>query len=86
MNRKVILNEEGKDIFKAINDGKQACYLCPTTILSSQQYNSALERFADFPINIALLNRFTSQKDQTIILQKLILLLKIPIWRIFITI
>jgi len=58
-------------IFKAINDGKQACYLCPTTILSSQQYNSALERFADFPINIALLNRFTSQKDQTIILQKL---------------
>ena len=58
-------------IFKAINDGKQACYLCPTTILSSQQYNSALERFSDFPINIALLNRFTSQKDQTIILKKL---------------
>ena len=58
-------------IFKAINDGKQACYLCPTTILSSQQYYSALERFADFPINIALLNRFISQKDQTIILQKL---------------
>ena len=58
-------------IFKAINDGKQACYLCPTTILSSQQYNSALERFVDFPVNIALLNRFTSQKEQTIILQKL---------------
>ena len=58
-------------IFKAVNDGKQACYLCPTTILSSQQYNSALERFADFPVNMALLNRFTSQKDIKSILERL---------------
>ena len=58
-------------IFKAVNDGKQALYLCPTTILSSQQYKSAIERFADFPINIALLNRFTSVREQTIILKKL---------------
>lgn len=58
-------------IFKAINDGKQACYLCPTTILSSQQYNSALERFEDFPVNMALLNRFTSTKDINVILEKL---------------
>ena len=58
-------------IFKAINDGKQACYLCPTTILSSQQYNSALERFSDFPVNIALLNRFTPYKEQKVILEKL---------------
>lgn len=58
-------------IFKAINDGKQACYLCPTTILSSQQYNAAIERFGDFPINIALLNRFTSVKEQNVIFDKL---------------
>ena len=58
-------------IFKAVNDGKQVAYLCPTTILSSQQYKSALNRFMDFPINIALLNRFTSVKDQKIILEKL---------------
>lgn len=58
-------------IFKTINDGKQACYLCPTTILSSQQYNAAIERFGDFPINIALLNRFTSVKEQNIIFDKL---------------
>ena len=58
-------------IFKAINDGKQACYLCPTTILSSQQYNSALDRFSDFPVNIALLNRFTSVKDMKSILERL---------------
>lgn len=58
-------------IFKAVNDGKQVAYLCPTTILSSQQYNSAIERFADFPINIALLNRFTSVKEQNAIFEKL---------------
>ena len=58
-------------IFKAVNDGKQVAYLCPTTILSSQQYNSALDRFADFPINIALLNRFTSVKEQNAIFKNL---------------
>ena len=58
-------------IFKAVNDGKQVAYLCPTTILSSQQYNSALDRFADFPINIALLNRFTSVKEQNAIFNNL---------------
>ena len=58
-------------IFKAVNDGKQVLYLCPTTILSSQQFKSALDRFGDFPINIALLNRFTSVREQTIILKKL---------------
>lgn len=58
-------------IFKAVNDGKQVAYLCPTTILSSQQYNSALDRFSDFPINIALLNRFTSVKNQNVIFENL---------------
>lgn len=50
-------------IFKAVNDGKQVLYLCPTTILSNQQYESAKERFKNFPVNIALLNRFTSLKE-----------------------
>ena len=58
-------------IFKAVCDNKQVAYLCPTTILSNQQYNSALVRFKNFPINIALLNRFTSKKDEIEILQKL---------------
>ena len=58
-------------IFKAICNNKQVAYLCPTTILSNQQYNSALSRFKNFPINIALLNRFTSEKDKNIILKKL---------------
>ena len=58
-------------MFKAVNDGKQVLYLCPTTILSNQQYESAKERFKNFPINIALLNRFTSLKETKKILQDL---------------
>lgn len=58
-------------IFKAINSGKQVAYLCPTTILSSQQYKNALERFSNFGINIGLLNRFTSRKETNEILDKL---------------
>ena len=58
-------------IFKTILNNKQVLYLCPTTILSKQQYNSALKRFKSYPIEIALLNRFTSQKDTKRILQDL---------------
>ena len=58
-------------MFKAINDGKQVAYLCPTTILSSQQFESAKQRFASFPVNIALINRFVSKKDQEDIIEKL---------------
>ena len=58
-------------MFKAVNDGKQVAYLCPTTILSNQQYNSAIERFKSFPVNIALLNRFVEHKKQKEILEKL---------------
>lgn len=50
-------------VFKAVMDSKQVLYLCPTTILSSQQYESARERFQHFPVRIALLNRFTSSSD-----------------------
>jgi transcription-repair coupling factor (superfamily II helicase) len=58
-------------MFKAILNNKQVAYLCPTTILSNQQYVSALERFKSFPINIRLLNRFTTKKDQKKILYDL---------------
>ena len=58
-------------MFKAVNDGKQVLYLCPTTILSNQQYENAKERFKNFPVNIALLNRFTSIKETKKIIQDL---------------
>lgn len=58
-------------IFKAILNNKQVFYLCPTTILSKQQYESAMKRFKDYPIDIALLNRFTSVKETKNILDGL---------------
>ena len=58
-------------IFKAVNDGKQVAYLCPTTILSSQQYESAKARFSTFPVNIGLINRFVDKSKQQKILDDL---------------
>src|SRR5574344_377816 len=60
-----------RGIFNTIMNGYQVAYLCPTTILSNQQYESALTRFQNFPINIALVNRFTTQKEFKAILEKL---------------
>ena len=50
-------------MFKAILSNKQVAFLCPTTILSSQHYNNALERFKSFAVNIVLLNRFVSLSE-----------------------
>jgi len=58
-------------IFKAVCSNKQVAYLCPTTLLSNQQYNSCIERFKSFPVNIALLNRFTTKKEADNIISKL---------------
>ncbi len=58
-------------IFKAIMDNKQVLLLCPTTILSKQHYDNAIERFKDFPVTIGLLNRFTSPKEEKQILNQL---------------
>ena len=58
-------------IFKCILSGKQAAILCPTTILSSQHAKNAIKRFIEFPINIALINRFVNKEKTKEILQKL---------------
>ena len=50
--------------FKAIVEGKQVAFLVPTTILAQQHFETLRERFQDFPINIGLLNRFRSRKQQ----------------------
>ncbi len=57
--------------FKAIAGNKQVAFLCPTTILSLQHYKTALKRFERFPVNIALLNRFTKPKEKKQILSDL---------------
>ena len=58
-------------IFKAIMSNKQCALLCPTTILSSQHYNNALERFSNYPVRIAVLNRFVTPKKVKEILSDL---------------
>ena len=58
-------------MFKAVNDSKQVLYLCPTTLLSKQQYEVAKKRFSKFPVNIKLINRYTSQKEKIEIYQEL---------------
>jgi transcription-repair coupling factor (superfamily II helicase) len=50
--------------FKAIMDGKQVAFLVPTTILAQQHYETVRERFQGFPINVGLLNRFRTRKQQ----------------------
>jgi transcription-repair coupling factor (superfamily II helicase) len=50
--------------FKAIADGKQVALLVPTTILAQQHYETMRERFQDYPINIGLLSRFRTRKQQ----------------------
>ena len=60
-----------RTMFKAVLNNKQVIYLCPTTILSKQQYYVALKRFASWPVNIKLYNRFTTSKEEKEILQGL---------------
>ena len=49
-------------IYKAILSGKQAALLCPTTILSSQHFNNAVDRFKNTGVNIEVLNRFVDKR------------------------
>ena len=57
--------------FKAVLSGKQVAMLVPTTILAQQHYNTIAARFAGFPVNVALLSRFKTPKEQAEILEGL---------------
>ncbi len=58
-------------IFRAIAEGKQAVMLAPTTILTEQHYNTAVERFKNFGFKIACLNRFKTPLQQKKIVEGL---------------
>ncbi|MEA5419382.1 transcription-repair coupling factor [Spirulina sp. CCNP1310] len=59
-------------IFKAITAGnKQVAFLAPTTILTQQHYHTLKERFAPYPIQIGLLNRFRTASERKELLQRL---------------
>lgn len=50
--------------FKAVAEHKQVAFLCPTTVLARQHYQTFLHRFANYPVNIAVLNRFVVESRQ----------------------
>ena len=45
-------------VFKAVQDGKQAAMLVPTTLLAHQHHQTFIERFAPYPIRVEVLSRF----------------------------
>ncbi len=57
--------------FKAATDSKQVAYLCPTTVLAMQHYNTFKSRMENFPIRIEMLSRFRTPAQQKKILKKL---------------
>ena len=57
--------------FKAVMDHKQVAYLVPTTVLANQQYESFKKRMENFAINVELLNRFRTKKEQNEVVKKL---------------
>lgn len=57
-------------VFKAVLDGKQVAYLCPTTVLAQQQYYSFKERMRDFPVAIDVVSRFKSKGEISQTLKK----------------
>ena len=58
-------------VFDVVMEGKQVALLAPTTVLAQQHYRTFTERFAPFPVEISLLSRFRSTKQQNETLQKL---------------
>lgn len=55
--------------FKCIADGKQCAILVPTTILALQHYRTIMRRFEGFPVNIEMLSRFRTAKQQAAIIK-----------------
>jgi transcription-repair coupling factor (superfamily II helicase) len=57
--------------FKAVQTGRQVVVLVPTTVLAEQHARTFGDRFADFPVRIAVMSRFQTVKDQKAVLAEL---------------
>ncbi len=57
--------------FKCVCSGYQCAILCPTTILAWQHYQTLLNRMGSFPVEIELLSRFRTAKEQKAVVDKL---------------
>lgn len=57
--------------FKAVMDGKQVAILVPTTVLAQQHHETFRQRLSPFPVEVEMLSRFRSQKQQDQIIKRL---------------
>jgi transcription-repair coupling factor (superfamily II helicase) len=55
-------------VFKAVQEGKQAAVLVPTTLLVQQHLSTFAERFANFPVEVRALSRFQTDAEATAVL------------------
>ena len=51
-------------VFKAVQDGRQAAVLAPTTLLASQHAQTFADRYAPYPVRVELLSRFLTPAQQ----------------------
>jgi transcription-repair coupling factor (superfamily II helicase) len=58
-------------VFKAVQDGKQAAVLAPTTLLASQHAQTFADRYAPYPVRVELLSRFLSPAQQRKVIEGL---------------
>ena len=58
-------------IFLAVKRGYQCAFIAPTTLLSNQHYKSLFERFNQFDIKVAKLDRFVTSRDKKRVLKEL---------------
>ena len=58
--------------FKAVMDGKQVAVLVPTTVLAQQHYDTFIQRMIGFPLDVRMLSRFRTPRQQSAILSGLI--------------
>ncbi len=56
--------------FKCVSESKQCVLLVPTTILAFQHYNTIARRFEGFPVQVEMLSRFRTPKEQEDILRR----------------
>ncbi|MBL8369788.1 MAG: transcription-repair coupling factor [Burkholderiaceae bacterium] len=51
--------------FVAVTGGKQVAFLAPTTLLAEQHYQTLVDRFSRWPVKVAEMSRFRTQKEIT---------------------
>ena len=56
-------------VYLCVLAGKQAALMCPSTVLCTQHYNTAIARFSDFGLRVGVLNRFNTPKEQERVLK-----------------